>query len=34
VAHNDWEELGMRAQTPPTKRRPGTFSKVAERSVT
>jgi transposase len=34
VAHNDWEEVGVLAQTPPTKRRPGTFSKGAERSVT
>jgi transposase len=34
VAHNAWEEVGVLAQTPPTKRRPGTFSKVAERSVT
>jgi hypothetical protein len=25
VAHNDWEEGGVLAQTPPTKRRPGTF---------
>src|SRR4029453_1693541 len=34
VAHNDWAEVGMLAQTPPTKRRPGTFYKVAESSVT
>src|SRR5215471_5208733 len=34
VAHNAWEEVGVLAQTPPTKRRPGTFYKVAERSVT
>jgi transposase len=34
VAHNDWEEVGVLAQTPPTKRRPGTFYKVAERNVT
>jgi transposase len=34
VAHNDWAEVGVLAQTPPTKRRPGTFYKVAERSVT
>src|SRR5215211_834677 len=34
VAHNNWEEVGALAQTPPTKRRPGTFYKVAERSVT
>src|SRR4029450_5938906 len=33
VAHNDWAEVGMLAQTPPTKRRPGTFYKVAERDV-
>jgi hypothetical protein len=34
VAHSDWEEVGVLAQTPPTKRRPGTFYKVAESSVT
>src|SRR5262245_61817313 len=34
VAHNDWEEVGGLAQTPPTKRRPGTFYKVAEAVVT
>ena len=34
VAHNQWEEVGVLAQTPPTKHRPGTFYKVAERSVT
>lgn len=34
VAHNDWEEVGVLAQTPPTKRRPGTCYKVAEHSVT
>src|SRR5262252_9768840 len=34
VAHNDWEEVGVLAQTPPPKRRPGTFYKVAERNVT
>ena len=34
VAHNDWEEVGVLAQTPPTKHRPGTFYKVAEREVT
>jgi len=34
VAHNAWEEVGVLAQTPPTKRRPGTFYKVVERSVT
>ena len=30
VAHNQWEEGGVLAQTPPTKHRPGTFYKVAE----
>jgi hypothetical protein len=34
VAHNAWEEGGVLAQTPPTKRRLGTCDKVAERSVT
>ena len=34
VAHTNWEEVGVLAQTPPTKRRPGTFEKVAERRVT
>ena len=34
VAHNHWEEVGVLAQTPPTKHRPGTFYKVAESSVT
>src|SRR5215468_5973238 len=34
VAHDQWQEVGVLAQTPPTKRRPGTFYKVAERSVT
>jgi len=34
VAHNDWEEVGVLAQTPPAKRRPGTFYKVAERNGT
>src|SRR5499433_841716 len=34
VAHNDWEEVGVLAQTPPTKRRPGTCYKVAEGEVT
>jgi transposase len=34
VAHNDWEEVGVLAQTPPTKHRPGTFYKVAEGEVT
>src|SRR5262245_58165535 len=34
VAHNAWEEVGVLAQTPPTKQRPGTFYKAAEASVT
>jgi len=34
VAHNPWEEVGVLAQTPPTKHRPGTFYKVAEARVT
>ena len=34
VARNCWEEVGVLAQTPPTKHRPGTFYKVAEGSVT
>ena len=34
VARNQWEEVGGLAQTPPTKRRPGTFYKVAEAKVT
>jgi transposase len=34
VADNQWEEVGVLAQTPPTKHRPGTFYKVAERTVT
>jgi transposase len=34
VARNQWEEVGVLAQTPPTKHRPGTFYKVAEGSVT
>jgi transposase len=34
VARNQWEEVGMLAQTPPTKHRPGTFYKVAEDVVT
>ena len=33
VAHNHWEEVGVLAQTPPTKHRPGTFYKVAEGEV-
>jgi transposase len=34
VAHNRWEEVGVLAQTPPTKHRPGTGYKVAEGRVT
>src|SRR5215467_1691149 len=34
IRRNQWEEVGVLAQTPPTKRRPGTFYKVAEGSVT
>jgi transposase len=34
VAHNHWEEVGVLAQTPPTRRRPGTCYKVAEGEVT
>jgi transposase len=34
VAGHDWEIVGVLAQTPPTKHRPGTFYKVAEASVT
>jgi transposase len=34
VARNQWEEVGGLAQTPPTKRRPGTLYKVAEAEVT
>src|SRR5215831_5114896 len=34
VAHNPWEEVGVLAQTPPTKRRPATCYKVAEGEVT
>jgi transposase len=34
VAANRWEEVGVLAQTPPTKHRPGTFYKVAEGEVT
>ena len=29
VARNHWEVVGVRAQTPPTQHRPGTFYKVA-----
>jgi hypothetical protein len=34
VAYNRWEEVGVPAQTPPTKHRPGAFYKVAESGVT
>ena len=34
VAANAWEEVGVLAQTPPTRHRPGTYYKVAERNVT
>jgi transposase len=34
VARNQWEEIGVLAQTSPTKHRPGTFYKVAEGEVT
>jgi hypothetical protein len=34
VVHTAWEEVGVLAQTPPTRRRPGTFYKVAESRVT
>jgi len=34
VARNAWEEVGVLAQTPPTKHRPGTSYKVAEDGVT
>jgi transposase len=34
IVRNQWEEVGVLAQTPPTKRRPGTFYKVAESRVT
>jgi transposase len=34
VARNQWEEVGVLAQTHPTKHRPGTFYKVAEDVVT
>jgi transposase len=34
VAHNQWVEVGVLAQTKPTKHRPGTFYQVAESSVT
>ena len=34
VARNQWEEVGVLAQTQPTRHRPGTVYKVAEGSVT
>jgi transposase len=34
VARDQWQEVGVLAQTPPTRHRPGTFYKVAESSVT
>jgi hypothetical protein len=34
VAHNRWEEVGVLAQTPPTKHRPGTSYTVADGRVT
>jgi transposase len=34
IARNQWEEVGVLAQTPPTKHRPGTYYKVAEDVVT
>jgi transposase len=34
VSHDQWEEVGVLAQTPPTKHRPGTFYKVTEDVVT
>jgi hypothetical protein len=34
VAHHQWEEVGMLAQTRPTTHRPGTFYKVVESGVT
>ena len=33
VARNQWEDVGVVAQTPPTRHRPGTFYKVAEAVV-
>lgn len=33
VAQSRWEAVGVLAQTPPTKHRPGTFATVAERGV-
>jgi transposase len=34
VMHNRWEEVGVQAQTPPTRHRPGTCYTVAEGRVT
>src|SRR5262245_3844898 len=34
VARNQWTEVGILTQTPPTKHRPGTFYKVADDVVT
>jgi hypothetical protein len=34
VAQKPWEEVGVLAQTPPTKHRPGAFYQVAESGVT
>ena len=34
VAQNRWEAVGVLAQTPPTKPRPGALSQVAESGVT
>src|ERR671923_947072 len=34
VARNQWEDVGVVGQTPPTPHRPGTFYKVAEARVT
>jgi transposase len=34
IARNQWEEVGVLAQTSPTKHRPGTYYKVAEGVVT
>jgi transposase len=34
VARNQWTEVGILAQTPPTKHRPGTFYKGAEGDIT
>jgi transposase len=34
VAHDAWEEVGVLAQTKPTKKRPGTFYNVYEGAVT